>query len=438
MADVSSPFLDQSNLAYFRQSNTGGTVVAQGEPENMSDVNSRYDLVFDPGHWGRYGAPHDVLDELRRDHPVYWYESDRYDPAWVLTRYKDVEAVGRDAKRFLSGPRTVFHNPKNFQSPLIGLPQLDAPQHTKHKRAMQSWFTPRAIMALENRIEEIAKEIVDGMTIADGCEFCNVVGAQLPLKVICEFLGIPEEQESVVWQLTQDVFAVNDPDMTRAKDAQLGVRNAMAFCAEVGQSRRETPTDDFASTIANAEIDGEAMTIQEIASHLMIMISAGHDTTASAINGGMLALIRNPDQLAMLRANPELMDSAVNEMLRFVTPTTNFVRTAVEDAEVGGVKINAGDDLCIHFAAANRDSDVFDDPHAFRIDRKPNRHLAFGGGPHACIGQLLAKLEMKCLFAELIPRLEQVSLDREPDYIQAFWVTGLKRLPIHYVIGNAS
>lgn len=394
--------------------------------------DARFDVVFDPGHWGEHGAPHEVLTELRNERPIYWYESDRFDPAWLLTRHKDVEYVGKNAGLFLSAPRTVFHNPKGFKSPLIGLPQIDPPQHTKHRKAMQGWFTPRAIRDLEIRMQEIASDIVDRMTETDSCEFCSSVGAQLPLKMICEFLGIPQEQERVVWQLTQDVFSVADPDMAKAADAQQGVRNAMAFCAEIGRSRRAKPTNDFASTIANAEIDGERMTIQEIASHLMIMISAGHDTTASAINGGMLALIRHPDELSRLQKDPGLTEMAVNEMLRYVTPTTNFVRTAAVDTEISGVKIAKGDDVCIHFCAANRDEDVFENAQAFTIDRQPNRHLAFGIGPHACIGQLLARIEMKALFDELIPRLREVALNGEPEHIRAFWVTGLKRLPIRY------
>ena len=404
----------------------------------MLESDHRYQLVFDPDYWGKHGAPHDVLSELRNEHPVYWFESERFDPAWLVTRHRDVELVGKQPNLFLSAPRTVFHNPKNFESPLVGLPQLDAPKHTQHKRAMQGWFTPRAIRDLEDRIAEIAKDTVDRMAQSDTCEFCIEAGAKVPLKTICEFLGIPEEQEMVVWQLTQDVFAVSDPDMGKAKDAQEGVRNAMAFCAEIARSRQQNPTDDFASTVANAEVDGERLTIQEIASHLMIMISAGHDTTASAINGGMLALIRNPAQLAKLKANPELTESAVNEMLRYVTPTTSFVRTAAKDTEISGVKIAAGDDVCIHFAAANRDDDEFENAQEFRIDRRPNRHLAFGMGPHACIGQLMARIEMKALFTELIPRLEAVELVGEPEYIRAFWVTGLKKLPLKYTIGNGA
>ena len=402
----------------------------------MLESDHPYNTVFDPEYWGRHGAPHDILAALRKDDPIYWYEDNRFDPAWLLTRYKDVEQVGKNPKLFLSGPRTVFHNPKGFRSPLIGLPQLDAPQHTTHRRALQGWFTPKAIRELEDRMSEIAKDTVDQMAATDSCEFCSVVGAGLPLKMICEFLGIPEDQEAVVWQLTQDVFSVSDPDMARAASAQEGVRNAMAFCADIGRARQENPTDDFASTIANAEIDGERMTIQEIASHLMIMISAGHDTTASAINGGMLALIRNPDQLAMLKEHPELTEAAVNEMLRYVTPTTNFVRTAAADTEIRGVKIAKGDDVCIHFCAANRDEEEFENPQAFMIDRRPNRHLTFGIGPHACIGQLLARIEMKALFEELIPRIESIELDGEPEHIRAFWVTGLKKLPIQYSIAG--
>lgn len=403
----------------------------------MLESDHPYNTVFDPEYWGRHGAPHDVLTTLRTKDPIYWFENNQYDPAWLLTRHKDVEQVGKNAKLFLSGPRTVFHNPKGFKSPLIGLPQLDAPQHTKHRRAMQGWFTPKSIRDLEERMLEIAKDTVDEMAATNSCEFCSIVGARLPLKMICEFLGIPEAQEAVVWQLTQDVFSVADPDMARAASAQEGVRNAMAFCAEIGKSRQERPTNDFASTIANAEVDGEPMTIQEIASHLMIMISAGHDTTASAINGGMLALIRHPDEFAKLKDQAELTESAVNEMLRYVTPTTNFVRTAAEDTEIGGVKIAKGDDVCIHFCAANRDEAEFADAQAFKIDRKPNRHLAFGIGPHACIGQLLARIEMKALFAELIPRIDSIELDGDPEHIKAFWVTGLKKLPIKYSIAGS-
>ncbi len=206
----------------------------------------------------------------------------------------------------------------------------------------------------------------------------------------------------------------------------------MAFCAELGRSRQENPTNDLASTIANAEIDGEKLSIQQIASHLLIMISAGHDTTASAISGGMRALIEHPDQLEKLKNNMDLMEHAINEMLRFVTPTTSFVRTASEDTEIDGVKIAKGDDVCILFSAANRDPAVFESPDDFIIDRHPNNHLVFGKGPHVCIGLLLAKIEMMAIFNALLPRLKHVELNGKPEYISSHFVTGLKHLPIKY------
>ena len=404
---------------------------ATGTLTSMSRARNQH-LIFDPDYWGRFGAPHDILRSLRREHPVFWYESDRFDPAWLVTRYKDVEFVGRNPALFLSSPRTVFHNPHGFQSPLRGLPQMDPPEHTAHRRAMQAWFTPRAIRRFEDRMAAIARSLVDEMAESESCEFCSAVGVRLPLRMICEILGIPEDQEQTVLQMTRDIFSASDPELARSNDTRAGVQKALAFCAQLGADRRATPTDDFASTVANATLEEEPLAMQAVASHLMIMISAGHDTTASAINGGMLALIRNPDQLALLKASPELTEAAVNEMLRYVTPTTHFVRTAAEAAEVGGVRIEKDQDICIHFASANRDEAVFDEPDQFRIDRNPNRHLAFGTGPHACIGQLLARIEMKALFAELVPRLDEVSLEADPEYISAFWVTGLKRMPLRY------
>ena len=397
-------------------------------------ANRDYDLIFDPDHWGKSGAPHDVLSTLRNENPVFRYKHPRFQPVWLVTKRRDIEYVGKNPERFQNRQRTVIHNDQGYQSPLKGLPHMDPPEHPKHRRAMQSWFTPRAIKSLEERMQEIAKEIVDGMAEDNSCNFAASVGAPLPLKMICELLGIPQEQEIVVWQLTQDVFSASDPDVAASSNIQEGIKKAMAFCADIGRARQANPTDDFASTIANAKIDGEQIDIREIASHLMIMISAGHDTTASAISGGMLALIRNPDQMKKLQNNKGLTESAVNEMLRYVSPTTNFVRTTVVDSQIAGTKIPAGDDVCIHFCAANRDEDEFENPQDFLVERTPNRHLAFGIGPHSCIGQLLARIEMKALFEELVPRLESMELDGEPEYFRAHWVTGLKNLPVRYKI----
>ena len=187
-----------------------------------------------------------------------------------------------------------------------------------------------------------------------------------------------------------------------------------------------------ASAIANASIDGDALNVLEAMSHIMVLVTAGHDTTASAISGGLLALLRNPAELEKLKADPELISSAVDEMVRYVTPTTNFLRVATEDTELSGVPIKKGQDVCMNFASANRDADVFDAPDEFRVDRNPNPHVGFGTGTHACIGQTLAKVEMNALFAELVPRIKRIELAGDPRWVDAIWITSLKDLPIRF------
>lgn len=401
-------------------------------------MNDRYSAIFDPTYWGKHGPPHALLTELRRKSPVFWLDTGRYDPVWLLTRHADVEYVSKHPRLFLSAPRTVIFNSKSSPRRLRGLPQMDPPEHTQHRRSMQSWFTPRAVRALEERISRIAKELIDELAKTDSADFCSTVGVQLPLKVICGILGLPDEEEPRIWNLTQSVFNTMDPDRSNDADIYEGVRKTMEFCAEVAKERRASPTDDFASTIANAEIDGEKTSIQQSASHIMVMITAGHDTTASAINGGLLALIRHPDQLAKLQRDPVLIESAVDEILRYVSPTPTFVRTASEDTEIRGVKIARGEDVCLHYTAANRDEEVFDRPDDFIVDRTPNRHLAFGVGAHACLGQVLAKIEMRALFRELIGRIDFIELAGEPQNVRSFFVSGLKHLPIRYRLTSES
>ena len=212
----------------------------------------------------------------------------------------------------------------------------------------------------------------------------------------------------------------------------------MAFCSELLESRKKSPREDLASAIANASIDESPLAPIEAMSHVLVLVTAGHDTTASAISGGLLALIRNPGELAKLQAQPELIKTAVDEIVRYVTPTTNFLRAATEDTTLRGVPIAKGQDVCINFASANRDEDVFDEPDEFRVDRNPNPHLGFGTGTHVCIGQTLAKLEMQSLFEELVPRIRHVELAGKPRWIDAYWISSLKNLPIRYELAPSA
>jgi hypothetical protein len=267
-------------------------------------------------------------------------------------------------------------------------------------------------------------------------DFVEMVAALHPLRMICDLLGVPREEEGVVLQIAKTVFGSHDPDhaATLRESVALGAR----YCGELAATRRARPTEDLASAIANATIDGRPIEPVEAISHLLVLATAGHDTTASAISGGLLALLQNPGELEKLRAKPALVPSAVEEMLRWVTPTTSFCRTATTDTEIRGVIIASGEDVCMSYPSANRDAAVFDAPDEFRIERNPNHHVAFGTGTHACTGQVLARVEMQTLFEELLPRLRHIELNGEPRWVDGCWISALKRLPIRYELGTAT
>jgi cytochrome P450 len=235
--------------------------------------------------------------------------------------------------------------------------------------------------------------------------------------------------------LTQQLFGGDDEELRRSTDLEEQFTVLLDFFnyfTELTASRRATPTEDLASVLANAQIDGEYLPDMDLASYYVIITTAGHDTTSSTIAGGLHALLRHPDELARLQADPELLTTGVEEMIRWVTPVKEFMRTASEDAVVGGTEIAAGQSLYLAYLSANRDESVFDDPFRFDVSRQPNKHVAFGFGPHFCLGAQLARMETRALFAELLPRLESIELAGPPASSATVFVGGLKSLPIRY------
>ncbi len=290
--------------------------------------------------------------------------------------------------------------------------------------------------AIEVRIEELAKSHVDRMLAAgDECDFVPEVAVNFPLYVIMSLLGVPESDFPRMLRLTQELVGSDDDEMKRSEPAD-ETMNALLemfeYFSALTASRRENPTDDMASAIANARIDGEPLSDIETMSYYTIIATAGHDTTSSSIAGGLRALIDHPDQRRALSTDLDMLPHAVEEMIRWVTPVKAFMRTAAEDREIRGVRIAAGDSLLLSYASANRDEDVFDDPFTFDIRRDPNNHVAFGFGVHFCLGAGLARMEMKKFFAELLPRLGTIELAGEPELTATTFVGGLKHLPIRY------
>jgi cytochrome P450 len=251
-------------------------------------------------------------------------------------------------------------------------------------------------------------------------------------------LGVPESDEPLMLKLTQELFGGADPDMRRKdEESTIGLNTIMEFFAyfnKMTAERRAHPGEDLASVIANGKVKGCPLGDLETASYYIIVATAGHDTTSSTIAGGLRALIENPGEMAKLKANPELLSSAVDEMIRWVTPVQHFFRTAMEDYELRGRKIEKGQALQLLYISGNRDEEAFDDPFTFRIDREPNRHVAFGYGAHVCLGQHLAKMEARAFFKELLGRLQSIELTGEPRRVQSTFVTGLKTLPVRYAL----
>jgi cytochrome P450 len=273
------------------------------------------------------------------------------------------------------------------------------------------------------------------VAVGPECDFAQEVAVNYPLYVIMSLLGIPESDFPRILKLTQELFGSADAEFKRGatnEDQLPALLDMFQYFNRVTASRREHPTEDLASAIANARIDGEPLSDIDTVSYYLIVATAGHDTTSATISGGLHALIENPDQFRRLRDNLGLMPLATEEMIRWATPVKEFMRTAAEDTTVRGVSIAAGESVLLSYASANRDEDIFDDPFRFDVGRDPNKHLAFGYGVHFCLGAALARMEVTIFFAELLPRLKSIELTGNPQFVATTFVGGLKHLPVRY------
>jgi cytochrome P450 len=411
------------------------------EQLNVSDAGK---VFTDPSAYAEEERFHRATTILRRESPVHWVDQPGYRPFWALTRHADVMEVERDNQRFLSAPRPLLATEVAEQlaidkgQVLRTLIHMDEPDHKAYRAVAAAWFQPKNLGRLEERINELAVRFVDRMAeLGSQCDFVRDIAVHYPLYVILSLLGLPESDFERMLMLTQQLFGGDDPELRRSTDLEEQFTVLLDFFnyfTELTASRRGQPTDDLASALANARIDGDYLPDMDLASYYVIIATAGHDTTSSTIAGGLHALLRHPDELALLQADPGLLTTGVEEMIRWVTPVKEFMRTASEDAVVGGVPVEAGQSLYLAYLSANRDEAVFDDPFRFDVGRQPNKHLAFGFGPHFCLGAQLARLETRALFAELLPRLERIELAGPPTSSATVFVGGLKTLPIHYAI----
>ncbi|MEV0671117.1 cytochrome P450 [Mycobacterium sp. NPDC050441] len=403
-------------------------------------------VLADPTAYADDARLHTALTHLRANNPVAWVDNKPYRPFWAITKHADIMAIERDNELFISEPRPLLataaaddlaRQQLEAGMGLRTLIHMDDPHHRKVRSIGADWFRPKAMRDLKVRVDELAKRYVDKMRdIGPECDFVTAIAVDFPLYVIMSLLGLPEDDFARMHMLTQEMFGGDDDEYKReggSLEDQLAVlMDFFTYFSKLTASRRANPTEDLASAIANGTIDGEPLSEVDTASYYVIVASAGHDTTKDAISGGLHALIENPDQLARLKAQPDLMGTAVEEMIRWSTPVKEFMRTATADTTVRGVPIAKGDSVYLAYVSGNRDEEVFDDPHRFDVGRDPNKHLAFGYGVHFCLGAALARMEMNSLFTELLSRLDSIELAGTPELSATTFVGGLKHLPIRY------
>ena len=382
------------------------------------------------------GVPHEWFSRLRREAPVFWHPEVEGTGFWAVTTYDDFVTVNRDWETYSSMRGAVFmwDMPEDSleQQRLLML-NMDPPLHTRYRLLINKGFTPRMVNALEATMRDRTREILDRVAANGECDFVVDVAAELPLQVIADLMGVPQEDRHKLFDWSNRMVGAEDPEYgITEEDTALASMELYAYAAELANQKRANPGEDLISVLSTkAEVDGERLSGLEIDLFFLLLSVAGNETTRNLISHGLVALLEHPDQLAQLRANPELMGSTIEEMLRWASPVMQFRRTATVDHELNGQAIKEGDKIVFWHISANRDETKFVDPFRFDITRAPNEHVAFGGGgPHFCLGANLARMEIRVMFEELLARFPEMEITGEVSRLRSNFINGIKHIPL--------
>ncbi len=363
-----------------------------------------------------------------------------YRPFWAVTKHGDIVQILSQPVRFSSAHGIILGPANAVAVPSEMVVTLDPPRHGPMRRVASLHFTPRALRAKAADIERIAVDILDRAATAGAtveCDFVERIAAPLPIAVISWILGVPRADWELLFRWTNEVIGKDDPEYRRPGETpNQTIRRARgelhAYFARLIERRRNDPHNDLVSELIRARINGTPLTEEQLLSYCELMVEAGNETTRNAISGGLLAFCEHHGEWEKLRGRPELLSEAVEEILRWVSPIAHFIRTATEHSEVRGAKIRAGEQVALFYASANRDEEVFEDPFAFRVDRDPNPHLAFGSGEHICLGAHVARVELETIFRHLLARLEWFEVSGPVQRLSSNVNGGLKHLPLRY------
>jgi len=382
------------------------------------------------------GFPHDFFRTLRRDAPVCWHEGDVHGGPgyWIVSRHRDIRYVSKNPQLFASARGNLIEQRPDAEIESIrSMITMDPPAHPRYRKLVSGGFTPAATVRLEEKTRERVRAIIDSVAHKGECDFVTDIAAELPLQVIADLLGVPQDDRHQLFDWSNKLLGSEDPeygnDISVAMAAGIEM---MQYAYKLGQHKIANPAADLATSMMTGEVDGEKLEMLEYGSFFLLLAIAGNETTRNLISHGLLLLLEHPDQRERLRAEPKLLPSAIEEMLRFRAPVMYFRRTATQDSEVGGVPIKEGDKLTLWYPSANRDEDVFEDPDRFEISRYPNEHLAFGHGQHFCLGAHLARMEIRVMFEELLQRLPDIERCGDVRMLRSHFIDGIKSIPVRF------
>jgi cholest-4-en-3-one 26-monooxygenase len=394
------------------------------------------------------GVPHEWLTYLRNNHPVYRHPEPDGPGFWVITKYDDVVAVGRDSATFSSDQKRggvvgleerAMQGVEDAYGDAKLMLMTDPPEHTRQRKLVNRGFTPRMVNMLEPHIRALTSSIIDEVIERGECDFVVDIAAELPLQVIAEMLGVPHEDRLKLFDWTNRMVGSEDPEY-QVDEAEVMAAQAEMFmyAQQLADQRRQDPRDDIVTTLLEAEIDGDRLSEMDFNLFFMLLSVAGNETTRNSMAHGMLAFFEHPEQWKLLVDDPEAhIATAVEEIVRWASPVIYFRRNVTKDTVIRGQEIKAGDKVAVYYGSANRDEDVFDRPFEFDITRNPNPQIGFGGGgPHHCLGHNLARLEIRVLFEELVRRMPDIRLAGDPEYLRSNFIAGIKHMPVAFTPGT--
>lgn len=391
------------------------------------------------------GVPHEMFKVLRREAPVFRHPDGDGSHFWVISKYEDVKHIGTQPRLFSSQRQgTLIRDPLAHELPMIQaiMLNMDPPQHRQYRKIVSSAFTPRMVRELEGKVDRMVTDIIDSVCERGECDFVNDVAAPLPMRVICEMMGVPEEDRKAVYDISNRMIGFDDPDFESVQDDyRLASSEMFMYANRLAERARKFPGDDLGTALLNAEVDGQRLSELEFNSFFLLLAIAGNETTRTVTTNGMLNLIEHPDQYRLLSEDPSLVASAIEEMLRYNPPVHYFRRTVTADTEIRGVPLKENEKITLWYPSANRDEEVFEKPDTFDVRRSPNDHLAFGFGEHYCLGANLARLELQVMFKHLVRRLPDIELAAPPRRLRSNFVNGVKEMRVRFTpkppAGNA-